>query len=243
MNFASQPIELLQRPSGTSYILSRFSLAKVTGKLPNSISLQALSEALNAESTKTAYLDPRIVIVAPPPELIPTCQDVEEIWSQNSEWTSPIEGKYPLDIVIFCNGAPQHLPLRPVNRPIIAYSFDLLARYRSSIWWEHSGRPCPLCCINLFRYADGTSTKRLYKAAEKFEVSGVAATRGVRLPSLLELYAAIDDANRLANAIRHNDDYTSSMLTHAGRLDLSNGATDWDLLPVHPQCRHGEQDA
>ncbi|MDO5032917.1 hypothetical protein [Corynebacterium sp.] len=182
-----------------------------------------------------------LVIIDAPKEYEALLEEFASLYTPTMKWPKPSSDTQIIDILLFAGGTPYPLPGRSPHRPAIAYSFDGSRRYRSSICWLNSGRPCPICSRNLSHSTPHQAEifiERTFSRAPH----GTPAQADLSLDKsqLLELLSAISDAHRIGIAFTQRDPHAINAMRYSETLELRNGAVRSDIFPPDPSCTHRE---
>lgn len=144
--------------------------------------------------------------------------------------------QFSLTVIIWMSGRPQKLTSH--GEASIHYWFDLGFRYRSSIYWPNSGRPCPLCCDNLWRATNSPQRANLSEAARLIPRANRRSAPGVTSPTPGEVAATVQEALALGQNFEEDALAGFGGGRASCRLNLSTWQTESEIFPVDPACPH-----
>ena len=147
-------------------------------------------------------------------------------------------GRLPIALVIDLTGNLPSPTEEHYGFLTLHYFFDLLYRYRSSIYWPNSGRPCPACIRSLFDTQLTWGRRRLQTIGRHYHQANVSPFPGVRAPTFFEAMACIGDALRLRERLIAGDAHAIDGLREAEIVDLKSGVMTREIFPVDPSCIH-----
>lgn len=152
---------------------------------------------------------------------------------------SDMSDRVMVNIVIDCSGGEPELCQEVRNVPVIYYSFDLKNRYRSSIYWPYSGRPCPKCITGLYLSRTSGERRNLISASRLLGSQRPASlSEGVSLPSLAEILSCVDSAVKLGRRVNEADEHAIDELRYVECLSLVVDDRHYEVVPVDPACSH-----
>ncbi|WP_175973476.1 hypothetical protein [Corynebacterium sp. Marseille-Q2823] len=234
----STPFELLQGPT-RQYIISQFSINRVEKDqaLHYEQSLEALR--ISHKDVLKSTVEVNLVYIGNKLPDVPNISSFISLYSPSMQWPQSKNQRKVVDFLIYEKGNPHQLTGRDKNRPNVTYSFDPLKRFRSSINWFRSGRPCPLCSIAIERSSEPKAEATIKKALNSAKNDPHrGSSKELEAIQTLNILSAITDAITLGLAIKNNDPHAADTLRYAEFQDLTNGLVHTAVLPTDPKCNH-----
>lgn len=157
--------------------------------------------------------------------------------SSDTTSISPQINKNSFAIFIHADGSVHRLEWFDSSIPAIHFFFKMNYRYRSSVYWAESGRPCPRCVESLWDLSLSESYKELLKSRnlfleEKQRSSYIDDADG------LEVFYAIQDAIYIYNSILSPDVASNDDINRTEVMNRTSGLKNHEIFPVFPQCNH-----
>lgn len=118
----------------------------------------------------------------------------------------------------------------------LQWDFFMRNRFRSSLYWLGSGRPCPRCCRNLWEEQGFISKSKVYRIGMQLEKMGNPPSKGIRIPDDLEVLSAIDEARKICIGLKRNNSYILDKINSAEVFDLITGQLRVEKFPVDLLC-------
>lgn len=143
-----------------------------------------------------------------------------------------------INVVVDISGGIQPIGPFSSGAPIVYYCFDLLFRYRSSIYWPGSGRPCPRCVVELAREQCSPRRKNLLVTGDAFSTRESDRRPGVTIPDFFEVTACVGSALKLKRSLEDGDSLLIDELRAAEWIDLRTERRHVEVLPVDLRCTH-----
>lgn len=118
----------------------------------------------------------------------------------------------------------------------LQWDFFMRNRFRSSIYWTGSGKPCPKCCLSLWEEQGFISNSKIYKIGKMLNSDNNMAKPGVRLPDQLEILSVLADARRIAAGIKAGNQSVLDDVQKSEVYDLVTGKIRSEKFPVDLLC-------
>lgn len=220
------------------YVLSRNSLDKFLNQNTDRIDRDYINTVLESSKSKSDMFTPYIFIYGD--NFLE--RTIEEISKQN------------INIILNCDGNNVDIPenlfaifvhtnKRPYlpdwfdhDNPSIHFFFKMNYRYKSSVFWDKSGRPCPSCIESLWDYSLSESYRKLIDFRDIF-LSENDMGNYIDKASFLEVCSTIQDAIYISNLIDGSSSFGNKVVT-SEILNRTTGETATDIFPIYPQCFH-----
>lgn len=220
------------------YVLSRNSLDRFLNQNTDNIDRDYINTVLQASRSKSNTFTPFIFVYGDDS----LERTIEEISKQNINIVLNHDGnnidipKNLFAIFIHTNKSPYLPDWFDYKYPSIHFFFKMNYRYKSSVFWDKSGRPCPNCIESLWNYSLSESYRKLIEFREIFFSENYMGNY-IDKASFLEVYSTIQDAIYISNLIDEGSSFGNKVVT-SEILNRTTGETATDIFPVYPRCIH-----